>query len=66
MILETDVIRHASWLRGVQTAVSKGTRQLMRCPVHLSVGQEFFGRQSSNFQLISSRFSVHIVVIYRT
>ena len=61
MILETDVIRHASWLRGVQTAVSEGySRQLMRCPVHLSVGQELLWstiKQFSTYQL--KVFSTH-------
>jgi len=41
MTVETDIISHASWLRGVQTAIADSySRQLMRCPVHLSIGQE--------------------------
>jgi len=38
---ETAIISYASWLRGVQAAIAECySRQLMRCPVHLSIGQE--------------------------
>ena len=41
MIIEDQIIADASWLRGVQVAIADSySRQLMRCPVHLSIGQE--------------------------
>ena len=41
MIADTQIFAHASWLRGVQVAIADSySRQLMRCPVHLSIGQE--------------------------
>lgn len=41
MIAQNQVLAHASWLRGVQVAIADAySRQLMRCPVHLSIGQE--------------------------
>ena len=51
----SEVIRDASWLRGIQTCIADSyTRQLMRCPVHLSIGQELLWavlKQYSTMQL---------------
>ena len=36
-----EILTKASWMRGVQKAIADNYRnQLMRCPVHLSIGQE--------------------------
>ena len=37
----TEILKKASWMRGVQKAIADNyCNQLMRCPVHLSSGQE--------------------------
>ena len=37
----TEILKKASWMRGVQKAIADNyCNQLMRCPVHLSIGQE--------------------------
>lgn len=54
-ICASDVVKHASWLRGVQTCIADSySSQLMRCPVHLSIGQELLWsviKQFTSFQL---------------
>jgi len=49
------VIEDSSWMRGVQTCVADSYgSQLMRCPVHLSIGQELLWaiiKQYKEFQL---------------
>lgn len=60
MSIEDQIISHASWLRGVQVAIADTySRQLMRCPVHLSIGQELLWScikqySSFNFKVFST------------
>jgi TPP-dependent pyruvate/acetoin dehydrogenase alpha subunit len=57
----SEVIRDASWLRGIQTCIADSyTHQLMRCPVHLSIGQELLWAVLKQFRTMKLKvFSSH-------
>ena len=59
MILETDVIRHASWLRGVQTAVSEGYSSINEMPSILVLVKNFLVDNQAIFNLSVQGFSTH-------
>lgn len=61
MIMEDKIIAHASWLRGVQVAIADTySRQLMRCPVHLSIGQELLWSCLKQYSAFNFKvFSTH-------
>ena len=60
LTLSKEVAHHASWMRGIQTAVAdEYTNQNMRCPVHLAIGQELFWGIVKTLQLDLKVFSSH-------